>query len=90
VHIPTTKDEDEMADNHYVKVSDEVWKELVRIQKLTKVDKHALVDDIIALAGDLEAIAERHELFPEKPVHSTRAAVLEPSAAEQLTLEDLI
>ena len=46
---------------HYVEVSDEVWKELVRVQKATKVDKHALVDDCIALAGDLEAVAENHE-----------------------------
>lgn len=79
---------------HYVEVTDEVWKELVRVQKLTKVDKHALVDDCIALAGDLEAIAEAHEdVAVEKaqaePVHSTRAAVLEPTQLE-LSLEDLI
>lgn len=94
-----------MASKHYVEVSDAVWQELVRIQKAFKVDKHALVDDIIAEAGDLEAIAERHvdepkpeaktnHAQPELPLedlignHSTRAAVLEPTPAEEL--EDLI
>lgn len=89
-----TKEERHIVAKHYVEVSDSVWTELVRIQKQFKVDKHALVDDIIALAGDLEAIAENHEdpvvgPIPETPVHSTRAAVLEPTAVEQ-ELADLI
>lgn len=74
-----------MATKHYVEVSDAVWTELVRIQKTTKVDKHALVDDIIALAGDLEAIAEQNDAYvkPAAPKReSTRAAVLEPTDAE--------
>ena len=74
-----------MAAKHYVQVSDEVWKELTRIQKQFKVDKHALVDDIIAEAGDLEAIAERH-VDPE-PDPDPTPAVLVPTENE---LADLI
>lgn len=74
-----------MAAKHYVQVSDEVWKELVRIQKEFKVDKHALVDDIIALAGDLDAIAEQH-VDPE-PDPDPTPAVLVPSKSE---LDELI
>ncbi len=79
---------------HYVEVTDSVWTELVRVQKQFKVDKHALVDDIIAMAGDLDAVAEAHVDEP-KPSgtysttvrESTRAAVLEPTANE---LADLL
>ena len=74
-----------MAAKHYVQVSDAVWKELVRIQKEFKVDKHALVDDIIALAGDLDAIAEQH-VDPE-PEPDPTPAVLVPSKSE---LDELI
>lgn len=70
-----------MAAKHYVQVSDAVWAELVRVQKLTKVDKHDLVDDIIALAGDLEAIAEQHVDEPE-PEPDPTPAVLVPTPSE--------
>ncbi|HOY80534.1 MAG TPA: hypothetical protein PLB92_00205 [Rhodoglobus sp.] len=76
-----------MAAKHYVAVSDEVWKELSRIQKQFKVDKHALVDDIIALAGDLEAIAEAHVDPEPEPDPDPTPAVLVPTENE---LADLI
>jgi len=72
---------------HYVRVSDEYWKEFQRVQKEFKIDKHDLADDIFALAGDFDAIAEAH-VPVEKPAPSTRAAVLEPTIDEELA--DLI
>lgn len=73
--------EDNMAD-HFIKVSDEIWSELGRLQKKYHRDKHSIADDVFALAGDLEAICEMPQAEP-----STRAAVLEPTPNE---LQDLI
>lgn len=79
---------------HYIEVSDPVWKEFSRVSKEYKIDKRDLLDDVIALAGDLDAIAEQHKVDTTVPYDNglslfsdTRAAVLQPSASE---LEELI
>ena len=50
---------------HYVQVSDAVWAELSRVQKQYKIDRHSLTDDVFAIVGDLDAVAEQHVDEPE-------------------------
>jgi len=79
---------------HNVKVSDEVWAELTRIQATHGIDKHTLVDDIIALAGDLDAIAEmrvKDAFVPAAPVVAPKAPVKRTRRTKvQMQLADLI
>jgi len=78
---------------HNVKVSDEVWAELTRIQATHGVDKHTLIDDIIALAGDLDAIAEmrvKDTFIPDAPTPLKLAPRRPRRTKVQMQLADLI